>query len=92
MKFFKKTKDYRGKVYYFLTVSQTEVLKGNNKIAKQYLSRAISYAEKYGFNLELCHGKNLYEFLDKKTDTKNSGCHNILGIKIHFDGIPFNIP
>jgi hypothetical protein len=104
---FKRTKDPRGIIYCSLGLGEVDFLEGRKANAMKRLMMAFHAAVKHGFTIEKCHAATLLSHINKnnpasppfskggqggfaeKTDNK---CYNSLGLKLKFQGLPFNIP
>jgi hypothetical protein len=69
-------------------MAQCAAQSNNMKDFNRYLKRALRTTETYEFKLEHCH---ILKMLGEE-DAKNDNCYRPLGVKLKFQGIPFNIP
>jgi tetratricopeptide (TPR) repeat protein len=89
MLLFKKTKDPRGIVYCRLGLGEIALLKGMKAVARKHFLASLYGSTKNSFAVERCHTTTLISFMNGKID---NGCYNRLGLKLRFQGLPFNIP
>ncbi|MEW6675269.1 MAG: tetratricopeptide repeat protein [Nitrospirota bacterium] len=89
MLLFKKTEDLRGIIYCRLGLGELNFLEGRKTHAKRQLKAALYDSTKNSFAVEKCHAKTILSYMDGKID---NGCYNKLGLKLRFQGLPFNIP
>jgi tetratricopeptide (TPR) repeat protein len=89
LKLFRKTKDPRGVIYCKLGLGEVALLKKRNARANSYLLSALQESHTHRFSLEHCYARIILSAMDGK---KAPGCYNTLGLKLSFQGTPFNIP
>ncbi|MEW6213858.1 MAG: tetratricopeptide repeat protein [Nitrospirota bacterium] len=107
MMLFKKTKDPRGIIYCRLGLGELDFLEGKNAVAKRRLTAALYESAKNSFAVEKCHAATILSYMNnppkspfkippypqgrfsRKIDNR---CYNRLGLKLRFQGLPFNIP
>ncbi len=105
MLLFKKTNDSRGVIYCKLSIGEIGFLQDKKRKAISLLKEAFDESVRHGYLIEKCHAgiilsniiKNISPKGEKKEDIKGfSGeiyrCHDKLGLRIRFEGLPFNIP
>ncbi len=98
MLLFKETKDPRGIIYCGLGLGEIALLKGKKAIAKRQILTSLHCSSKNSFAVEKCHAKTLISYMNKNNPPEFSltsiddGCYNRLGLKLRFQGLPFNIP
>jgi tetratricopeptide (TPR) repeat protein len=107
MLLFKKTKDPRGIVYCRLGLGEIAFLKGKKAIAKRQILASLCGSSKNSFAVEKCHATTLMSYMNKNnppcppllkgckekfSEKIDNGCYNRLGLKLGFQGLPFNIP
>lgn len=86
---FRQTKDPRGVIYCKLGFGEIALLKGDDAVAKKYISAAHKESLKYGFAVEACHAKVL---LSSMTGRMENTCYNKIGVRLKFRKLPLNIP
>lgn len=89
MLLFKKTKDPRGIIYCKLGLGELNFLEGRMANAKRQLKAALYDSTKNSFAVEKYYAKTILSYMDGKIDNE---CYNRLGLKLRFQGLPFNIP
>lgn len=89
MLLFNKTKDPRGIIYCKLALGELDFLEGKKANAIKLLKEAFHESMKNGFALEKIHAKTFISYIEGKL---NKSSYNKLGLKLKFQGIPFNMP
>lgn len=102
---FKKTKDSRGIIYCNLSLGEIAFLQDKKTEALRLLKEAFYKSLKNGYAIEKCHAGVILSYVlkdisaSKKKQLKikrfseiDDRCYNRLGLKIRFQGLPFNIP
>jgi hypothetical protein len=107
MLLFKKTRDPRGIIYCRLGLGELDFLEGREAIAMRKLNGALFESIKNSFAIERCHASTILSYMNKNnppTPPFNKGgqgglsekiddrCYNTLGLRLEFQGLPFNIP
>jgi hypothetical protein len=88
-KLFTKTKDPRGLVYCSLGLGEIALLEGRRAAAEKYIGGSVDNASRYGFRVEKCHAEMVRSYMTGKV---KAGCYGRLGLRLHFNEAPFNIP
>ncbi|PIV42895.1 MAG: hypothetical protein COS27_06110 [Nitrospirae bacterium CG02_land_8_20_14_3_00_41_53] len=89
MLLFKKTKDPRGMIYCRLGLGEIALLKGKKAVARRHFLASLHGSMKNSFAIEGCHATTILSFMNGKIDNT---CYNRPGLKLRFQGLPFNIP
>ncbi|MGB9716304.1 MAG: tetratricopeptide repeat protein [Thermodesulfovibrionales bacterium] len=103
---FKKTKDPRGIIYCKLSLGEIDFIQDNKTNAIKVLKEAFYDSIQNGYSIEKCHAGIILSYLlknisaIKRKQLENKGlfkkidnkCYERLGLRINFDGLPFNIP
>jgi tetratricopeptide (TPR) repeat protein len=106
MLLFKRTKDARGIVYCNLGLGEIDFLSERKAIAIKRLQMAFHDAVSNSFAIEKCYATTFLSFINKNNppsppfskggqegfSEKTNTCYNRLGLKLKFQGLPFNIP
>jgi tetratricopeptide (TPR) repeat protein len=107
MLLFKKTRDPRGIIYCRLGLGELDFLEGREAIAMRQLNSALFESIKNSFAIEKCHAKTILSYINKNnpppphfskgeqggfSEKIDDRCYNRLGLKLKFQGLPFNIP
>jgi tetratricopeptide (TPR) repeat protein len=107
MLLFRRTKDPRGIVYCNLGLGELDLLSERKVNAINRIRMAFDDAVKNSFAIEKCHAALLLSYINKNnlpspplskgeqgkfSEKINNKCYNRLGLKLKFQGLPFNIP
>jgi tetratricopeptide (TPR) repeat protein len=89
MLLFKRTKDPRGIIYCILGIGELDLLEGRKAHAVRQLRVALRESMKNDFAIERTHAQTIISCIGGKIDKSS---YNRLGLKLKFQGLPFNIP